>query len=131
MNFLQFRPLTEIDFLSRQTKSFAVGNRNSSGVMCTITPVSDSTFVLVGALLTISANSSILTTVTLNLEIDGIIVEQYVLKIAFSGGNIIPVNFVSKGQTLDGDGVKVIEFNITTSNTQNVSGTIYGYLRNT
>jgi len=132
MNFLSYRPLTEIEFLSRQTKIRAVGVRSTTGTMCEITPADGLTFVLIGASVVYASGTATAADVQTRLRNDGSTIEEYSAAINTSlGDSIGQIVFISKGEIMIGDGVRIFDFDITTANSQRVSGTIYGYLRNT
>jgi len=131
MNFLSYRPQSEIEFLSHQIQTFAVGARTSSGTMCTITPPDGQTFVLVSATTTVARAGISLGVGTISLRNDGVAIET--LR-GVAGGDFpgYPIIFKSKGNSLEGDGVKVFDFNLVISSANIVvHGTISGYLRNT
>jgi len=134
MNFLLFRPQTELEFLSRQTLEFAVGEVDVNGTMCTITPASGLTFVLVSAQVSIGRKSTTINVPLVTLRNDGTIIEQ-IRGIGGGSGGLTGVQYIfqSKGNNLEGDGVAVFDFNVSAlaANTARVTGTIIGFLRNT
>jgi len=141
LNFLQFRPLTEIDFLSRQNLVFATGERTSTGTLATITPPANTTFVLVGARISnlVWSSGTAAKNVTVELRNEANVRDI----LGFAGGTVLfgaggggagdGISII-KGDTLIGDGIKTYTLEVTsiTAPVQvRVGGTIFGYLRNT
>jgi len=132
MNFFTYRPLTELEFLSRQTLVNVQGLRTSSGVITSRVTASGLTFVLVGA----KVSSSFLGTgegdVRIQLRINGTVLETGLLSATSSTASSV-YQFVTKGPIMIGDGVISIDLNATnvSSGNINLAGTIFGYERNT
>jgi len=139
MNFLSYRPFTEIEFLSNQTMVFATGERNTVGTLATITPAADLTFVLIGARIApvtfSSGNLGVFCKVELRNEanVRDIMGSHGISGAAalFAGGSTIADLSIIKGDILEGDGIKTYTLEVITIGGMTVTGTIYGYLRNT
>jgi len=137
MNFLN-RTLVEIDFLSRQTMTFATGSRSSVGTIATITPSDGLTFVLLGAQICFTAGAfnqaSENGTVELRNEAN---VRDILGGLGTAGGgssssiNIQQAKSIIRGDILEGDGIKTYTLEYTVSTGLTLVGTLYGYLRNT
>jgi len=133
MNFSIYKPQTEIEFLSRQTLVNVTGSRTSDGVIVSHVPLSNTTFVLIGAKLSASGVGG-------DFFFSGALrvndVNQELARIGFvAAGNGLPLiyEFILKGLTVVGDGVQAIDINLAgiTGTNMTVAGIIYGYTRNT
>jgi len=140
MNFLSYRPFTEIEFLSNQTMVFATGQRTTAGTLATITPAADLTFVLLGAQvspirLTASFPSQDYEVELRNeANVRNVLggasgTEGTLLRAGYSLGN--QGTSIIKGDTLDGDGIKTYTLEVITVVKCTIAGTIWGYTRNT
>jgi len=138
MNFLSYRPQTELEFLSRQTMVFDTGNSAAVGTLATITPADGLTFVLIGAKISLTAIT--LASTAKNCEVH-LLNEANIRDIlGYAGGTVINGAgggaagdgiSVVKGDILVGDGIKTYTLEIIAANGMTIAGTIYGYLRNT
>jgi len=140
MNFFTYRPLTEIEFLSRQTMIFATGRRTSIGTLATITPADGLTFVLLGAQiapLNVGVTSALEDyDVELRNEanVRCILGAATSIDASFDSSNTLSgqnVSFV-RGDVLVGDGIKTYTLELVTLTTGIlIAGSIWGYTRNT
>jgi len=140
MNFLSYRPFTEIEFLSRQTMVFATGNTGVTGTIATITPADGLTFVLLGAQVVVTGMSFANANFTsYRVELRNETNVRDVLGGAASFPNAVsPSNFtfqdrsMVRGDILEGDGIKTYTLELVQENLiTRIDGTIYGYTRNT
>jgi len=129
MNFLIYRPLTEIEFLSRQNLVNEQDSVTTDGTMCTITPASDETFVLLGAKISPRFTGVGDNNFRVELRNNGTVLE--IGAMAGSPDAHRDYNFISRGNTLDGDGVKVFDLNVLSLVNTTLHGVIIGYLRKT
>jgi len=129
---------TEIEFLAKQTMSFATGSRGSTGTLCTITPADLKTFVLLGALAAPSTIAVVGGAIGYTVELRN---EANVRSI-LAGGAVTHGGTSSgagygfcpslvKGDILIGDGVKTFTLEVTAISGTTVKGSIYGYLIDT
>jgi len=132
MNFLIYRPLTELEFLSKQTLVNVTGSRTSNGVIVSHVIPNGSTFVLIGA----SATTGFITlgdaNTIIDLRDDGTVIESCTQGINLAGANS-SYYYLAKGYHIDGDGILAIDINLSslTSGRNIVVGNIYGYEINT
>lgn len=139
MNFLISKPLTEIDFLSRQTMVFDSSSRTTTGTIATITPSDGQTFVLLGAHIAISNATWVdagATRYTAELRNEANVRDTLGAGGFRTSGQPAAFGFgemssIVRGDILEGDGVKTYTLEILQLARITVVGTIYGYLRNT
>jgi len=136
LNFLSYRPFTEIEFLSRQTMVFANGARTNAGTLAAIVPADGLTFVLLGAsifyaLVTGAAGNR---TAEVQLQNNTSIRDTLGSASNFANTGGFGAHFTThvRGDTLDGDGVLEYRLQVIAVNpNMTIRGALYGYLRNT
>jgi len=132
LNIFTYRPLTELEFLSKQTLINAEGTRTSNGVIASRVTASGLTFVLIGAKISGSFLGSGDSAMNIELRNNGTVLETAELSIV---GTVMSgvYQFISKGNNMIGDGIKSFDLNLSllTSGESTISGIIFGYERNT
>jgi len=138
MNFLSYRPFTEIEFLSNQNMVFSTGTRGATGTICTITPADGLTFVLLGALAAPSALGVVGGTMGYAVELRNEANVRAILGGAgvVHGGTSSGAGFghcpsFVRGDTLEGDGIKTYTLEVIAVVATTIRGSLWGYTRNT
>jgi len=133
LNIFTYRPLTEIDFLSKQTLISLTASRTSNGVIVSRIIPAGQTFVLIGAAAT-SGGTGGDNLYDISLNMGGVLIEQCQQTHVSSSVSSGPYYFISKGRILVGDGVLTIDLDLaglTGGGLTTVQGSIFGYERNT
>jgi len=132
LNIFTYRPLTELEFLSKQTLINIEGGRTSNGVLASRIIPDGLTFVLIGAKVSASFLGTGESNFTVELRSNGTVLETAQLTTAGTAYSGI-YEFISKGNNLIGDGVVLFDLNIAGlgSGDGEVSGIIFGYEKNT
>jgi len=138
LNIFTYRPLTEVDFLSRQTMVFDSSTRAGVGTLATITPAANETFVLLGAhIFCTAASIDVVGGVIVELRNESNVRDLLGFGGGVGGGSSSSVNHgfdfsLVKGDRLEGDGIKTYTLEwVTETAVVSLGGSLYGYLRKT
>jgi len=134
LNIFTYRPLTELEFLSKQDLINEIGFRTSNGVLLSRVTPSGKTFVLVKAKCSVGLLSTGDGDFQVQLRIDGTVIDECQYDVATNGvWGALQYEFIPKGQTMIGDGVISIDLNVAnlSSGVGRVRGSLFGYEKTT
>jgi hypothetical protein len=123
---------TEIEFLQSKSDSsnliIVAGSGTTTGAFVTYTPASGKTFVLVGAKVVLNCTST--NPVDVQLRNNGAVRElAFGLAATSAGISSFGYEYVTRGDTLVGDGAKTYDLNVSVNtDSHRFAGTIEGYL---